>query len=93
MFNKCTALTTFNGLKNAGKAFLTSQSANYYAYTINLSECTLLTHDSLMNVINKLYDIATSGCNTQSLTLGSTNLAKLTAEEIAIATNKGWTVS
>ena len=75
------------------KAFLTSQSANYYAYTINLSECTLLTHDSLMNVINKLYDIATSGCNTQSLTLGSTNLAKLTAEEIAIATNKGWTVS
>jgi len=46
-----------------------------------------------MNVINNLYDIATKGCNTQQLVLGSTNIAKLTAEEIAIATNKGWTVS
>ena len=46
-----------------------------------------------MNIINGLYDIATKGCNTQSLTIGSTNVAKLTAEEIAIATNKGWTVS
>ena len=46
-----------------------------------------------MNVINNLYDIATKGCNAQLLYLGSTNLAKLSAEEIAIATNKGWTVS
>ena len=93
MFYDCLSLTTFGGLKNVGQAYLTSQSANYSNYTLNLSACTLLTHDSLMNVINGLYDIATKGCNAQQLILGSTNLAKLSAEEIAIATNKGWTVS
>ena len=40
------------------------------------------------------YDVANGGTlYTQQLVLGSTNMAKLTAEEIAIATNKGWTVS
>lgn len=80
------------GYKDVGKAYLTNKSANFNEYTVYVGG-NLLTHESLMNVINKLYDIATKGCNTQSLTLGATNLAKLTAEEIAIATNKGWTVS
>ena len=46
-----------------------------------------------MNVINNLYDIASAGVKPQQLVLGSENLAKLTAEEIKIATDKGWTVS
>ena len=46
-----------------------------------------------MNVINGLYDIATKGVKTQKLTIGSTNLAKLTAEQIQIATSRGWSVS
>ena len=46
-----------------------------------------------MNIINNLYDIKTKGCNTQKLILGTTNLHKLTSEEIAIATSRGWTVS
>ena len=46
-----------------------------------------------MNIINNLYDIKTKGCNPQGLVLGSINLAKLTSEEIAIATNKGFNVS
>jgi hypothetical protein len=46
-----------------------------------------------MNVINNLYDIASAGIKTQRLVLGADNMAKLTADEIAIATNKGWTVS
>lgn len=52
-----------------------------------------------MDVINKLYDlnltydVANGGTlYTQVLSLGDTNKEKLTAEEIAIATNKGWTV-
>lgn len=93
MFTGCYALTNFGGLKNLGQAYLTSRSANYSSYKLDLSYSTNLTHDSLMNVINNLYDIATAGCNTQQLVLGSTNKAKLTSEEIAIATNKGWTVS
>ena len=88
----CFELTTLGGFINLGQAYSTSQSANYSSYTLDLSTSDKLTHDSLMNVINNLYDIATKGCKTQKLVLGSTNLAKLTDEEIAIATNKGWTV-
>ncbi len=93
VFNNCKELTNFGGFKNLGANYLTNKSENYYNYALYLSACTNLTHDSLMNVINNLYDIATKGCQPQQLVLGNTNLAKLTAEEIAIATNKGWTVS
>ena len=92
MFTANSKLTNMGGLKNLGMAYSTTQSANYYGYKLDLSYSPL-THDSLMNVINNLYDIKTKGCNVQQLVLGSTNLAKLTAEEIAIATNKGWAVS
>lgn len=93
MFERCTSLTDFGGLENLGQAYKTTQSANYSNYKLDLSTCTALTEQSLMNVINNLYDIAAKGCNTQQLVLGSKNLAKLTAEEIAIATNKGFSVS
>ena len=94
MFNGTKSyFTDFGGLKDLGKAYLTTQSANNSAYTLNLSTCPALTHDSLMNVINNLYDIASIGVQPQKLQLGSTNLAKLTDEEKAIATNKGWSIS
>ena len=93
IFYRASKLTTLGGLQNLGQNYGTNASANYSDYSLNLAYNPNLTHDSLMNVINNLYDIATKGCNTQQLTIGSTNLAKLTAEEIAIATNKGWTVS
>lgn len=92
-FYMLNALQNFGGLLNIGQAYLTTSSANYSAYTYNLSSCEKLTHESLMNVINGLYDIASAGIQSQQLVLGSKNLAKLTEEEIAIATNKGWTVS
>lgn len=89
------------GFLNFGQAFLTSASANYTYYTLDLSRgrnisfatATNLSHESLMNVINNLYDIATKGVATQQLILGSKNLEKLTAEELAIATTKGFSVS
>lgn len=93
IFAGCTNLKNFNGLINVGKGYLTSQSANYSPYTFWLGESSLLTYDSLISIINNLYDIASKGCNTQKLAIGETNIAKLTAEEIAIATNKGWTVT
>lgn len=98
-FYNCSNLKSIGGFKNLGKAY-TRTTTNYSYYTIDLSYCNLLTHDSLMNVINNLYDlnltynVAGGGkLYRQSLVLGATNLAKLTEEEIAIATNKGWTVS
>ena len=93
MFAFCRSLTDLGGFKDLGKAFKTTQSQNYRYYELALNHCTKLTHDSLMNVINNLYDIKSAGCNNQKLALGSDNLAKLTEEEIAIATNKGWNVS
>ena len=95
----CPKLTTFGGLLNLGKAY-TQKTVNASSYGVSLSSSNQLTHESLMNVINKIYDlnltynVANGGTlYTQSLKLGSTNLSKLTAEEIAIATAKGWTVS
>ena len=99
MFYNCKKLTQLNSFKNLGKGY-TSKSNNSSSYKLDLSTCTQLTHESLMGVINNLYDlnltynVANGGTlYRQSLVLGSTNLAKLTADEIAIATNKGWNVT
>lgn len=105
MFYNCTKLVDFKFGINLGKSF-TQKINNYPNYKLDLSYSKLLTHDSLMSVINNLYDLnLTYGVYDeegndlggtlyrQSLVLGTTNLAKLTDEEIAIATNKGWNVS
>lgn len=98
-FNECNSLSDFGGLLNIGKSFYNTITNAYY-HTLTFTGANNLTHDSLMNIINGLYDlnltynVAGGGTlYTQKLMLGSTNLAKLTADEIAIATNKGWTVS
>ena len=93
MFIICKKLKDFGGMLNLGEAYNTRQPANISSYKLTLNDSPELTHDSLMNVINNLYDIKTKGCNVQGLVLGITNLNKLTSEEIAIATNKGWNVS
>lgn len=92
MFNNCSSLVTLGGLKNLGMSYPTNWIDNVSEATLNLSDSPLLTHDSLMNVINNLYDIKSKGVKPQTLKLGNTNKAKLTTEEIAIATNKGWNV-
>ena len=92
MFNNCSSLVTLGGLKNLGMSYPTNWIDNVSEATLNLSDSPLLTHDSLMNIINNLYDIKSKGVKPQTLQLGDTNKAKLTVEEIAIATNKGWNV-
>lgn len=57
----------------------------------DVSESRLLTHESLMSIINALKDYSGSG-QTYTITLGATNLAKLTDAEKLIATNRGWTL-
>lgn len=57
--------------------------------SFNLTDDINLSHDSLMRVINNLVTVST----TQTLTIGAYNLWKLTSEEKAIATNKGWTLA
>ena len=93
----CKSLTDFGGLENLGQAYSTTTSANSSSYKLDLSTCTALTEQSLINVLTNLYDIATKGCKTQQVVLGSTNLAKLTSEEgqsaLSSATEKGWSIS
>ena len=86
-------VVNIGGFENLGKAYLTNKSANYTNYGLVLTNCSKLTHESLMNIINNLYDIKTKGCKEQRLQLGSKNLAKLTDEEKQIAIDKGWNVS
>ena len=96
-FFNCYNLTNFNGITNLGQAYKTTQSANYGNYKLDLSKSTKLTEQSIINILNNLYDIATKGCNTQSVILGSTNLAKLTSTEgqqaLAQAQQFGWSIS
>lgn len=52
-----------------------------------------ISHDSLISALNCLKDFSTDASGTShSLTLGTTNLAKLTDAEKAIAPQKGWTL-
>ena len=59
-----------------------------------LSDSTKLTHDSLMSIITALKDYSTDTSGTQwVVTLGTTNLNKLTDAQKAMATQKGWTLA
>ena len=78
-FRDCLSLVDFGGFKNL-------------KVDLDLSDCSELSVTSLMNVINNLKELTYSerGCK---LVLGETNLDKLTSSQIAIATNKGWTLT
>ena len=97
MFSGTTNIINFNGLINLGKAYSTTYSANYSDYKLDLSKLIHLTEQSLINILNNLYDIKTKGCKVQQVVLGSTNLAKLTSTEgqqaLAQAQQFGWNIS
>ena len=97
MFSYCNNITELGGFENLGQGYSTTSAANYSICMLNLSSLTKLTEQSIINVLNNLYDIKTKGCNTQKVTLGNTNLAKLTSTEglaaLKQAQDYGWTVS
>ena len=74
MFYKCSSLITLGGFTGL-------------KVSLDLSSCPLLTKESILNVFNKAANVTSSP---KRLTLGTTNLSKLTDAEKAIATNKGW---
>lgn len=57
----------------------------------SFSACTKLTVNSILNILNILKDL--TGATSATLTLGAGNLAKLTDEQKAIATNKNWVLA
>lgn len=57
--------------------------------SLSLSDSPNLTHDCLVELINNLQTVT----STKKLTLGATNLAKLSDAEKQVATDKGWTLA
>ncbi len=105
MFKNCGSLVTVNGILDCDK---TSNTNSFILGCVNLetiyiknfntprnnnfSDCAKLSHASLVYLINNLKD-NTSSSLVKTITFGSVNLAKLTEEEIAVATEKNWTLS
>ena len=88
IFDNCTYMnSTFYNCKNLENLIL-NPNANIKK-SIDISMSTLLTHESLLSVINGIGTVTTA----TTLTLGTVNKEKLSEEEISIATEKGWTVA
>lgn len=87
MFSDCASLVNLGGFYNLGSRLTSTGSGRS---TLDLSSSTLLTKESIMNVINNL---AAPASITATLKLSATSYALLTAEDIAIATAKNWTVT
>lgn len=91
MFINCSSLTDVGGFKNLGMQptlITTDMFGND-----NLGRARYLTHDSIMNIINNLYDRKSAGYSVVTLPFSSANLGRISDEEKAIATNKGWILS
>lgn len=104
MFTNCTGLTSldcsnfdlinFSGSASISGAFnYCTNLVDFYppqniSQSMTVANSNALSHDSLIRILNNLMTVTT----TKTLTLGATNLAKLTDEEKAIATDKGWTL-
>ena len=102
MFYYCSSLTSIPQL-DTSKVTNTRSMFNYCSnlkaiHMINMkvnfdiSASTKFTREALVEIINNCYDVTTLN-KTAKLTMGSTNLAKLTDEDKLIATNKGWTLA
>ena len=99
MFYNCSALTTvpaldvsnvtdmnnmFSGCSSLKSILMTGMKVSF-----DISSSTQFEESDLVTILNNLATVTT----TQTLKMGATNLAKLTDEDKAIATNKGWTLA
>ena len=74
----------FKGCSSLKSILMTGMKVKF-----DISASTQFEESDLVTILNNLATVTT----TQTLTMGATNLAKLTDEEKAIATNKGWTLA
>ena len=83
------------GFIDLGKGFLQNgKAANHLMYFDPWMQN--LTKESLLNIFNGLYDLNLLGftfVNQPTIKLGATNFARVTEEDIKIATDKGWIVT
>lgn len=83
--------TVFNSSSFSGNTGLINfiTPTNFNPTDLNLSDSPEIAYYSMYEMFNKLVTIATP----KTITLGTTNLAKMTTADKAIATNKGWTLA
>lgn len=103
-FEYCEKLNTIDGIKMSEKTYINRWFVRCGELVdcpfdgvigsngLNVSWSAKLSHDTLMTIIYCLKDYSGSG-TTHTVTLGATNLAKLTSAEKSIATQKGWTLA
>jgi hypothetical protein len=84
MLSYCSNLTNLTLGENWG--------INTGVTSFGLSQCPL-THDSCLDVFNKLADKTQTATTSATLSIKSTTKALMSDDEIKIATDKGWTVS
>ena len=102
MFKKCENLTTIPALNTSNVT-----NSSYFDYiffgcsslktilmygmkvSFDISSSTQFEASDLVTILNNLATVT----YTRTLTMGATNLAKLTDKQKAIATNKGWTLA
>lgn len=86
--------TTFSGTFYETFALEDITFEGVIGQNLNVSYSTKLSRESLINIIDCLYDYASDGDTAiHKLNLGSANLDKLSDDEQQIATDKGWTLS
>ena len=84
----CTNVTNMNNIF-ARCSSLKSILMTNIGEALNIAASTLFERSDLLTILNNLKTVT----STKVLTMGATNLAKLTDEDKAIATNKGWTLA
>lgn len=80
--------SSYTGPGNAGYHLTDFGGVGDTYITHGYRNCPMLTHESLVNILQALPTVT----NAPDIQLGNYNLRKLTAEEIAIGTDKGWDV-
>lgn len=88
--SSASASNIFSGVPNVEKISFAKETIKI---NLSVSGLSKLSVESLLSILYGLYNYGedTSG-TTHTLTLGATNLAKLTDEQKAIATEKGWSL-
>lgn len=104
-FNRCRKLHTIEVMRCTAEGRYDAPFSYCYALQnittegeigndISFKDSSLLTIKSLMSIINALVDYSTNESGTtHTLTLHPDALARLSTEQTAIATSKGWTVT
>lgn len=92
-FTFCRNLKNITGFYNLGKSFIQRGDDFQYAYNvINLNYSTMLTRTSCIELFNNIYDMNLTTVDNAKIVLSNNTKNLLSATDIAIATNKGWTI-